>query len=195
MSTSDKVYYKAVNLDYSAHQPRQGIWEVGSVVEAETPILTVGDAPHEVPYISLPMRLITVEAVEDVNLKNFNHMNEPHMFAATSWKVTGEIESWRALGTNGEAVQHVVERTPHLDEEQLSSITRYAKTNAVAINACRNETSAALKKTHMVRPYYFILRNVENYYCETVALAELMKEYISSQSYDIVTSHWHALID
>ena len=123
------TYYKATRIDGTSFQDGTTTWTVGETTElpeaergsvlCNAGVLHASTEPGE----SLvggrwPCRLFEVEPLGEL-ITDDDH---PYKVGAHAWRVLAEIEAWRALGPNGEAVAALIERTESRTYEEVERL-------------------------------------------------------------------------
>ena len=123
------TYYKATRIDGTSFQDGTTTWTVGKITRlpkseqrttlCEAGVLHASTEPGE----SLvggrwPCRLFEVEPLGEL-ITDDDH---PYKVGAHAWRVLAEIEAWRALGPNGEAVAALIERTESRTYEEVERL-------------------------------------------------------------------------
>ncbi len=99
--------------------------------------LSVSTEPADCTGFSWPCRLLTVEPVTGSGDFAWepHPATLPHERGSRLWRVTGEIESWRALGPNGKQVDAFLRQIPTLTAYQWDAARAAAR--AAAWDAAR----------------------------------------------------------
>jgi hypothetical protein len=87
-----------------------------------------------------PCRLLTVEPVGD--LFTPDAISLPNKRAASAFRVTGEVEAWRAFGPNGQHVAAVIDKARTIIPQQATGLFA---ARAAARDAARDATRAAAR--------------------------------------------------
>ena len=123
------TYYKATRIDGTSFQDGTTTWTVGKITRlpkseqrttlCEAGVLHASTEPGEsLVGGSWPCRLFEVEPVGEL----ITEAEHPYKVGAHAWRVVREIEAWRALGPNGEAVAALIERAGHLTLDEAGRL-------------------------------------------------------------------------
>jgi hypothetical protein len=82
--------------------------------------LSASTSPADCTGLRWPCRLLTVEPVGDLFAPDLTTL--PNKRAARSFRVTGEVESWRALGPNGELVAAIIDKARTVTPQQAAGL-------------------------------------------------------------------------
>ena len=123
------TYYKATRIDGTSFHDGTTTWTVGKITRlpkseqrttlCEAGVLHASTEPGEsLVGGSWPCRLFEVEPVGEL----ITEAEHPYKVGAHAWRVVREIEAWRALGPNGEAVAALIERAGHLTLDEAGRL-------------------------------------------------------------------------
>ena len=123
------TYYKATRTDGTSFQDGKTTWTVGKITrlpksEQRTTLCRAGvlhastEPGESLVGGSWPCRLFEVEPVGGLVTDD----DHPYKVGAHAWRVVREIEAWRALGPNGEAVAALIERARRMTGEEAARL-------------------------------------------------------------------------
>ena len=123
------TYYKATRPDGTSFHDAKTRWAVGETVElpkskrrrtlCRAGVLHASTEPGEsLAGGSWPCRLFEVEPVGEL----ITDEHHPYKVGAHAWRVIREIEAWRALGPNGQAVVALIDRASRITPEEAKRI-------------------------------------------------------------------------
>lgn len=152
MRRTIKTYYKATRPGATSFYDGKTAWTVGEITELPEPgrgtvlskagVLHASTEPGEsLVGGSWPCRLFEVEPVGELITEH----RHPYKVGAHAWRVVREIEAWRALGPNGEAVVALIERAKNTTYDEVARLgaVRVAVQDTAAWYAARNAAQYA----------------------------------------------------
>ena len=159
------TYYKATRPDGKSFHDGTTTWTVGKITRlpkseqrttlCEAGVLHASTEPGEsLVGGSWPCRLFEVEPVGEL----ITEAEHPYKVGAHAWRVVREIEAWRALGPNGEAVAALIERARTITVEQAERLrAAWGAAWGAAWDAARNAALALVVRDLISQKQFQVL--------------------------------------
>ena len=158
--------------------------------------LSVSTEPADCTGFEWPCRLLTVEPVtgDETHAWTPDPTMRTHKRGARRWRVTGEVEAWRALGPNGRQVAAYLDLLPTLTSEQWHEARHAAwDVGFAAWDAARNAARYAAAQDAAAWDVGFAARDVAaRYAARYAAVALVVRDLITPDQFATLTAPMRA---